>query len=151
MGKHGINRTRHVPMVYMRTRNTTNRNSNKHRHNHKRKHALPKPPIRRHRHNNSPLSDSIPHVTNNLRGNKKEAHAIMRKKKPVLIPIKGFIIDGQTAQGLGRNKNLKNLRKKNKKEIFYIARDERMRDSIIAYDIYQADKLEKELKKYLKF
>jgi len=70
----------------------------------------------------------------------------MRKKKKIIKPITGFIVEGRTALDLGRNKNLKEFRD----TIFYIGGDDKRRNSIIAYD-RDSKQFEKELKKWLDF
>ena len=70
----------------------------------------------------------------------------MKKKKTIIKPITGFIIDGRTALDLGRNKSLKKYRK----DVLYISWDSKRRQSMIAYD-KDSKEFEKKLKKYLNF
>ena len=68
------------------------------------------------------------------------------KKKTTLIQVKGFIIDPQLAQTIGKDKTIKRIRKD-----INIAGDQRKRESIIASSDKDFDRLKKVLHKYLDF
>jgi len=70
-----------------------------------------------------------------------------KKKQKGFIEIRGFAIDPRLAQDVGRDKRIKKIRKND----LYIGGDKRKHKSIIACDERDFERLEKRLRKYLKF